>query len=109
MAGGKAALLEILLVIILRAMEVDRRLDLCDDRAAKALGRFELRLGSARRLFLRGRMVENRRAVLRSDIRALAVQCRWVVVLPEDIEELLVAHLGGIELDLANLGVAGLG
>jgi hypothetical protein len=38
-AGGEAALLQILLVIILGAMEVGRRLDLGDDWAAKAFGR----------------------------------------------------------------------
>jgi len=37
-AGGKSALLEILLVIVLGAMKVGRRLDLGDDRAAKAFG-----------------------------------------------------------------------
>src|SRR5579859_7723897 len=50
-------------------------------------------------------MKENRAAVLLAEIRALAVDLRGVVHLPESVQELLVAQLRGVEGDLDDFGV----
>ena len=52
-------------------------------------------------------MEEDRRTVLASVIRALAVQLRGIVVLPEDIEQLFIIDLGRIVFNLDCLGVSG--
>src|SRR5260221_705023 len=107
MAGSEAAFLEILLMIVLGAIEGLGRLDRGDDRPAEALRRFEPSLGRLGGCLLQRRVEEDRRAVLRPDIGALAVQGRRVMVLPEDVEELLIARSGRIALDLDDLGMAG--
>ena len=53
-------------------------------------------------------MVKNDRAVLCSDVRALAVQRHWVVVRPKNVKKLLVTDLGWIEFDLNDFRVASL-
>src|SRR5580765_3859974 len=53
-------------------------------------------------------MRENRRAVLRTEIGALAVDLCRVVHVPEGVEESLVADLRRVEGDLYDLRVAGL-
>src|ERR1700730_5546670 len=53
-------------------------------------------------------MVEDDRTILRADVRTLAVQRGGIVVRPENIEELLVAHERWIELDLHHFGMASL-
>src|SRR5580704_18547189 len=50
---------------------------------------------------------ENRRTVLIPDVGSLTVQLRWVVNLPEDIEELFVGDALRIVRDLDRLGMAG--
>src|SRR5262249_30303859 len=55
---------------------------------------------------LRGK-IENGCPILCSDVRSLAVELSRIVVAPEYCEEILVADLGGIELDLDGFGVAG--
>src|SRR6266850_1013524 len=52
-------------------------------------------------------MSENRRAVLRSEVRPLAVHLRWVVRFPEDIEQLFVTHFCRIERHLHYFRVPG--
>src|SRR6202035_648414 len=51
--------------------------------------------------------VQDQRAVLRTDVVALAHPLRRVVPLPEDLEHLLVAGGRGVEGDEHDLGVAG--
>src|ERR1700675_1162651 len=52
-------------------------------------------------------MKENRRAVLRAEIRSLAVHLRWVMSLPENVEQLFVTHFCRIERHLQNFRMAG--
>src|ERR1700674_2460635 len=52
-------------------------------------------------------MEEDCGAVLRAEIRALAVYLRGIVHLPEGVEQLFVAHLRRVEGDLHDFGVAG--
>ena len=53
-------------------------------------------------------MIKNHRAVLRAYIGTLSIQRGRIVVRPENVEDLIVRYLGGIEFHLNNLGVAGL-
>jgi hypothetical protein len=72
-----------------------------------ATGCLEGLLRCTRCLGLRLVVVEDDRAVLGTDVRPLAVELGRVVVGEEHIEQLLIADLGGIVLDLNHLGVAG--
>src|SRR3989442_11052432 len=106
-AGRQPALLEVALVVLLGAVEGRRRRDLGDDRPAEAPRRLAARLRGARRRLLRGGVEEDRRAVLRADVGALAVQLGRVVVLPEHVEQLLVGDARRVVLHLHGPGVAG--
>src|SRR5882762_8945758 len=53
------------------------------------------------------RMEEDRGAVLRAEVRALAVHLRRVVHLPESIEQLLIGQCRWIESDLHDFGMPG--
>ena len=50
-------------------------------------------------------MEEDRRAVLRADVEALAVAAPRVVLAPEGLEQLLVGDLRRVERDLDGLGM----
>ena len=81
------------------------------DRAV-AGGREHLLVG-VERLFGGGALViavvEDQRAVLGADVGALAHALRGVVPLPEQLQQVLVAGLGGVVGDEHDLGVAGAG
>src|SRR6476660_9196205 len=51
-------------------------------------------------------MEEDRRAVLCAPVRALAVELGGIVVLPENLQQVGVGDLGGIEVDLDGFCVA---
>ena len=53
-------------------------------------------------------MIKNHRAILRSNIRALPVQGRGIMVRPENVEKLIVTDLRRIEFHFHYLGVSGL-
>src|SRR5882757_9853483 len=53
-------------------------------------------------------MRENRGAVLLAEVRPLAVDLRWIVQVPENVDQRLVLHFFRIEFDLYHFGVAGL-
>src|SRR5947208_5645569 len=97
MAGGHAALLQVLLVILFGAIERACGSNLRRD------GSLEFSAGLDRRSrllgcrFLLRRMEENRRAVLRAEVWSLAVHLRGVVSLPKHIKQLFVAHFRVIE------------
>jgi hypothetical protein len=98
-------LLEVALVILLRAPERAGVGDLGDDRPAQMrLHRGQRGLGSRP---LRGGVHEDRRPVLRTEVEALTVHLGWVVLVPEHGEQLVVAHPLGVVLDLDRLGMAG--
>ena len=52
-------------------------------------------------------MKENGRAILRPDIRPLAIHLRRVVILEEDLQQVFVGNLGRIVRDLDCLGMTG--
>src|SRR2546430_2835763 len=103
-----AALFQIALMIFFRAPEFRRRFNLSHDWAIEFAACRELLLERFRRGFLLRRMVKNDRAILRSNVRTLAIQGHRIVARPENIEELIVIDLGGVELHLDDLGVPGL-
>ena len=71
---------------------VPQRLHLCDDFFGRRL------------LFLR--VVKDRRAVLRTGVGPLAIECRRIVNGEEHLEQLAVRDDVGIELDLHDFGMA---
>src|SRR5277367_195073 len=87
-AGDCAALLEILLVILLGLPEGLGGDDLGDDRLPELLLRGQLLDHLLRRRFLFGRVKEDRTAVLRSPIGALAVELGGVVEFEEGLYDL---------------------
>src|SRR4029453_11069635 len=100
---------EVLLVVVLGVVEVAERRDLGRDLAVAGLAQAlaEELLGALGRLALGLGAVEDRRAVLGAHVVALAHALGRVVVLPEELQHLLVAGLGGVEHDEHGLGVAG--
>src|SRR6266853_3495264 len=108
MAGCRAALFEIALVIFLAAIEGAGCGYLGGDRLAKFAAGLQRGFRFFRGGFLLGRMEEDSSAVLRAEIRALPVHLCGVVHLPESVEQLLVAQLRRIESDLHDFGMPGL-
>src|SRR5882724_310066 len=52
-------------------------------------------------------MVEDRSAVLRAPVRALAIQLGGIVVLPKNVQQLIVGNLAGIVIYFHRFGMAG--
>src|SRR5947209_11230743 len=94
-------------MILLRPQERRRRRDLGNERPAEAAAGLVLRFRRLGCDLLLGRVVEDGGAVLRAPIGGLAVERGWVVVGPEDVEELVVGDLGRVVLHFDDLGVAG--
>src|SRR5215467_15346911 len=104
-AGGVAMLFEVALVVVLGPVERRRGGDLRDDLP---LARLLLGIARCDRGFLLASvMVEDRRAVLAAEIKALAVAGGRIVDPPEHLKQLRVADLGRVEPHLDRLGVAG--
>src|SRR6476620_6627661 len=104
LADLPAVLLDVALVVVLGRPEGRCRDDLGHDLLAEVgLGGVTRRL---RGLALLLGVVEDRGAVLRADVPALAVPRRRVVDAPEEREQLLVRHDVGVERDVDRLGVA---
>ncbi len=93
MAARHAALLEVALVIFFRAIEFAGRGDFRGNRALKFLAGLETCFGLLCDGFLFRRVRENRRAILRAEIRSLAIYLRRIVHVPERFDERFVAHL----------------
>src|SRR5208282_6564963 len=102
-----AALFQILLVVVLRGKERHGGNDLGDDRLGVAVRLLDRFFRGLRRGLLGRRVEEDGGAILRAPVRALAVELRGIVVLPENFEQVGVANLGGIEINFYGLGVAG--
>src|ERR1700676_1339290 len=105
-AACLAALFEVALVVFLGAPESLRRLDPGDDafRLESAFGGELLDLGPGLLLLLGG-MEEDSGPVLGAPIGSLAVERGGIVQREERIEDVLVAHLLGIEIQLDHLGM----
>src|ERR1017187_638941 len=52
-------------------------------------------------------MIKNGGAILRTDVRSLSIQGCWIVVRPENVENLLVTDLSRIEFHFNNFWGAG--
>src|SRR4051812_15178165 len=104
-AAGEAALLEVVLVVVLRLPERRRILDLRHDRLRAA------RLDALARCLRRGALGvvvdEDHGAVLIADVRPLPVQLGRVVLGPERREERLVRDHVLVVGHLDDLGVTG--
>src|SRR4051794_35208139 len=81
------------------------RLDLGDNLAGPQPGGVDVRDRLARDPLLLGVEVIDRRAVARADVVALAIPRRRVVDLEEELEDVAVGDLLGVEDDLDRLGV----
>src|ERR1051325_258536 len=97
--------LQVILVVVLGRPELAERHDLCRDRARPLRPR--ALHGALRGLALLLIVVEDRGAVLRPDVVALAVRRGRVVQAEEVVEDRVVRDLRRIESDLQRLGVAG--
>src|SRR5687768_1173172 len=107
-AAGEAALLEIALMVLLGAPERLCGDDLGDDGPRPAAAGVPSRPGPLRGGALRVVVHEDRRAVLRAHVGALAVERGRVVARKEDVEQPVVAHPRGIERHLHHFRMAGL-
>jgi hypothetical protein len=105
-AMAATALPQILLVIFLCSPEWRRRLDARHNRARKSTAVLQPFFCRFSRGFLFRRMIENYRPILGPYIRTLSVQRRWIVVRPENVQQLFVADLGRIILQLDHLSVS---
>jgi len=85
-----SVLREILLMIFFRAIERWCRLDLRDDRSPKTSALFQFGQFGFSGGFLFGRVVENNRAVLRTNVGALSIARGRIMIAPENIEQLRV-------------------
>src|SRR3954447_20367260 len=101
---------EVLLVVVLGVVEVLERRDLGRDLVVAAAGELALEHAPRRlgRLALSVRRRVDRRPVLGADVVALAHALRRVVVLPEQLQDRLVARLLRVEDHQHDLRVAGL-
>src|SRR5256885_10724652 len=106
-AVAHRVLLPVLLVVLLRRPERGGLGDLRDDRRLERLGLLDLRLRCLGGGLLRVVRVEDLGGVLRSVVAELTLVVGRVDVVPEDVEQLVVADDARVELDLHRLHVAG--
>src|SRR6185312_5427002 len=106
-AARHAVLLQIALMVVFSYPEGGGGHDLRDDLLREPPALAKDLPGLLGQLLLLVVVIEDRRAVLRSYIRALAIEGGRVVVVPEDVEQRVVAHQRWIELDLDHFGVSG--
>jgi len=99
-------LIEVILVVSLRGVELLQRDDLRHDRIFEFLLRHSFRL--LRRRFLRIAFIKDDRAILRAGIVTLPVQCRRIVRGKEDLHQFVEAQRVRIEGDFDDLSVAGI-
>src|SRR4030095_7354535 len=85
-AGTETALLQVALGVVLGAPQLLRRQNLADARSSNSPALLERLFGRAGGRFLLGRVIEDDRAILGSDVRPLAVELRRVVGGSENVE-----------------------
>jgi len=91
---------QVLLMIFFGPIKNRRWFDLGDDGATKTPALVQLcKLGFSRR-FLRRRMIKNNRTILRTKVGSLTIASRWIMVPPENVEQLIVGNFCGIERHL---------
>src|SRR5436305_12543580 len=93
-------------MIVLRRPEFVGIFDRGDDRLVDAGLRARDRFIGLLFLHIVGR--EDRRAILRADVVALAVELGRIVRREEDVEQVAVIELRGVEADADRLGVPGI-
>src|SRR6185503_1394241 len=103
---AKRILLVEILVILLGRIEVRSCDNLGGDRSGKLLGLLDHLLRLLRQALLIFIMIENGRAVLMALVTELPIRSRGINVVPEEIENLLVADLCRIIENLYRLRVA---
>src|SRR5580704_3515091 len=106
-AGFNSLFFEILLVIFLGAVKFRSRSNFGDDRALEHSFFNQDFLRGPSGGFLLHIVKEDSRAVLRTHIRPLAVQCSGVMALPENGKKLEVGHFCRIELDFHGFRMSG--
>jgi hypothetical protein len=106
-ARGHAALFKIALMVFLGAVKRAGRGNLRGDRPRESLAGIESGFGFFGDRFLLGRVCEDCRAVLRAIIGTLAIHLRWIVHVPEGVNQGFITDLSRVEGHLNNLGVAG--
>jgi len=97
---------EIVAVVVLSRVERGERRDLRDNRSVPHAGRGQVAddlLGDGLLLLA---VVEDGGAVLRADVRALAIQRRRVVHAEKDVQQVAERDNRGVERDVDDLGVA---
>src|SRR6267154_704193 len=107
MAGRRATLFQIALMILLAYVERAGRGYLRGDRLAELAAGLQCSFRFFRGRLLLWRMEEDRGAVLRAEVRALAVHLRRVVHLPESVKQLLIGQRRWIESNLHDFGMPG--
>jgi hypothetical protein len=85
--------------------ELRCRLNLRYHWSAKTPARIDFLPGCFCNRLLLGRVIKNHRAILRSNIGTLPVQCRGIVIRPENIQKFIVCDLRWVEFHLHDLGV----
>src|SRR2546425_6572339 len=85
------------LVVLLGGIELRGGHDLGDDRPLERLGLHQRLLRFLGKPLLRLVVVEDGRTILVPIVAELPVRRGWINVVPEDLQELGVADLGGIE------------
>src|SRR5213594_1382014 len=97
----------VILVVLFGGIKLCRRLDLGHDWFFKRLRFFQCGLRFECETFLLLVEIEDRAPILASPVAKLAIRRRRIDIVPEDIEQLLIAYLLRIENDLNRLSVSG--
>ena len=98
---------EILAVVILCRVELRSRYHLRDNRDRKHLRRFKrLNFGLGTFVLLTGMNVNNR-AVLRTDIVPLAIECRRIVNHKKNVQQIFIRNQCGIKAQANNFSMPG--
>src|SRR4030088_527262 len=106
MTGGQPALLEVALVVVFGQIECRGRGNLGHDRLPETAALPELRFRLFGDALLLGCVIEDRGAILSPHVGPLPVERGGIVVLPEHVEQLVVAHFGWIVSDLHDLSMS---
>src|SRR5215469_4265092 len=106
-AGGGAALGEVLLVVFLGAVEIGGGFDFGDDGTLEDVGFFESGDGFARFGFLFRVVNENCGAILGAEVGSLAIERGGIVILKKCGDKFAIGNLRGIEFDFDGFSVSG--